>query len=75
MKKAEIKVLRSNEWQIKDKLVLKKENVYILKDESLRLEIIWLNYNMPIAEYREQWKIIKLVTRSYWWPEVTNEVK
>ena len=75
MKKAEIKVLRSNEWQIKDKLVLKKENVYILKDESLRLEIIQLNYNMPIAGYREQWKIIKLVTRSYWWPEVTNEVK
>ena len=52
MKKAEVKVLRNNEWQIKDKLVLKEEKVYIPKDESLRLEIIWLNHNMPIAGYR-----------------------
>ena len=40
IKKAEIKVLRNNEQQIKDELVLKVEKVYILKDESLRLEII-----------------------------------
>jgi len=40
IKKAGIKVLRNNEWQIEDELVLKEEKVYILKDKSLRLEII-----------------------------------
>ena len=35
-----IKVLRNDEWQIEDKLVLKEGKVYISKDESLRLEII-----------------------------------
>ena len=52
MKKAGVKVLRNNEWQIKDKLM--KEKVYVLKNESLRLEIIWLHYDMLIVEYREQ---------------------
>ena len=40
MKKAEIKVLRNDEQQIEDKLVLKKGKVYVLKDRSLRMEII-----------------------------------
>ena len=73
MKKAGVKVLRNNEWQIKDKLM--KEKVYVLKNESLRLEIIWLHYDMLIVEYREQQKMVKLTTRNYQWPEVIKEVK
>jgi len=49
MKKAGVKVLRNNKWQIEDKLVLKEEKVYVLKDESLRLEIIQLHHDMPIV--------------------------
>jgi len=51
MKKAGVKVLRNDEWQIKNELVLKKGKKYISKDESLRLEIIWLHYYTLIAEY------------------------
>jgi len=40
MKKAGVKVLRNNKWQIENKLVLKEEKIYVLKDKSLRLEII-----------------------------------
>jgi len=40
MKKAGVKVLRGEEWQIEEDLVLKEEKVYILKDEALRVEII-----------------------------------
>ena len=40
MKKTEVKVLRNDEWQIEDDLVLKKGKVYVLKDKSSRLEII-----------------------------------
>ena len=54
MKKTEVKVLRNDEWQIEDKLVLKEKKVYVPKNESLRLEIIQLHYNMPIAGHEEQ---------------------
>ena len=66
MKKAKAKVLRNNEQQIENKLVLKERKMYILKDKSLRLEIIWLYHNMLITEYKEQQKIVELVTRNYW---------
>ena len=49
MKKVEVKVLKGNEWQIKEDLVLKKEKVYMLKDEKLSMEIIWLHYNVLAA--------------------------
>ena len=49
--------------------------MYILRDEELRLEIIWLYYDTPIAEYKEQQKIVELITRNYWWLEVTKKVK
>ena len=40
IKKARVKVLRNDEWQIEDELVLKERKMYILRDEELRLEII-----------------------------------
>ena len=40
IKRAEVKVLRNEKWQIEDDLVLKKEKVYVPKDNKLRLEII-----------------------------------
>ena len=75
MKKAGVKVLRNDKWQIKDNFVLKEEKVYVLKDEKLRLEIILLHYNMLIAGHEDQWKKVELDTRNYWWPEVTKEMK
>jgi len=40
MEKVEVKVLKGDEWQIDEELVLKERKVYILKDEELRVEII-----------------------------------
>ena len=63
----EVKVLRNDEQQIENKLVLKEGKLYVSKYESLRLEIIWLYHNMLITGYREQQKIVELITRNYQW--------
>ena len=70
-----VKILRDKEWQIEEELVLKEGRVYVPKNEKLRTEIIQLHHDTPIVGYGEQWKMVELVTRNYWWPEVTNEVK
>ena len=57
MKKAEIRALRGEEWQLERDLVLKKGKVYMLKDEELRVEIIWLHHNVLVAGHGEKWKI------------------
>jgi len=75
MKKAGVKMLRDEEWQIEEELVLKEGRVYIPKNEKLRIEIIRLHHDTLIVGYGEQWKIVELVTRNYWWPGVTKEVK
>jgi len=54
MKKAGVKMLRDEEWQIEERLVLKEGRVYMLKDKKLRVEIIQLHHDMLIAEYEGQ---------------------
>ena len=54
MKKAGVKTLRDEEWQIEEGLVLKEGRVYVLKDEKLRVEIIWLHYDTPIVRHKRQ---------------------
>ena len=49
MKKIGVKMLRDEEWQIEKRLVLKEGRVYVPKDEKLRVEIIWLHHDTPIA--------------------------
>ena len=75
MKKAGVKTLREEEWQIEEELVLKEGRVYVPKDEKLRVEIIRLYHDTPIAGHGRQWKTVELVIRNYWWPGVTKEVK
>ena len=53
----------------------KEGKVYVPKDEKLRIEIIRLHYDIPIEGYEGQWKTVELVTRNFWWPGVTKEVK
>jgi len=53
--------------------MLKEGKVYIPKNKKLRAEMIRLHY--PIRGHKGQWKMAELVTRNFWWPEVTREVK
>ena len=59
-------MLRGGKWQVERDLVLKEGKVYVPKNEELRVEIIWLHYDIPVAEYRRRWKITELVMRNYW---------
>ena len=75
MKKAGVKTLRDEEWQIEEGLVLKEGRVYVPKDEKLRVEIIRLHHDTLVARHGGQQKTVELVTRNYWWPGVMKEVK
>ena len=55
--------------------MLKKEKVYVPKNEELRIEIIQLHHDVPVAGHGGRWKMTELVTRNYWWPGVIRDVK
>ena len=71
----EVKVLREDEQQIEKELMLKKEKVYVLKDEKLRVKIIQLHHDIPVAGHGERWNMTELVTRNYQWLRVMKNVK
>ena len=54
MKKAGVKTLRDEEWQIEEGLVLKEGKVYVPKDEKLRVEIIQLHHDTLITGHGRQ---------------------
>ena len=65
MKKARFKILRGDEWQIEENLVLKEKKVYTPKNEELRVEIIQLYHDILAMGHRGRWKMIELVTRNH----------
>jgi len=75
MKRAGVKMLRDKEWREVDGVMYKEGKVYVPKDKNLRAEIIRLHHDMPVAGHGGQWKTVELVTRNFWWPGVTKEVK
>jgi len=75
IKQAGVKMLRDKEWREENGLMLRDRKVYVPKDEKLRVEVIWLHHDIPVGEHGEQWKMLELVTRNFWWPGVTKKVK
>jgi len=75
MKQAGVRMLRDEEWREVDGIMYKEGKVYVPKDEKLRTEIIRLHHDMPIGGHGGQWKTVELVTRNFWWPGITKEVK
>ena len=53
----------------------KEEKVYVPKDEELRAEIVRLYHDTPIEGHGGQQKTVELVTRNFWQPGITKEVK
>jgi len=54
MKKAEVKILWEDEWQIEGELVLKEGNMYVPKNKVSRAEIIQLHHDVPVVEHGER---------------------
>jgi len=75
MKQAGVKMLRDKEWREENGLMLRDRKVYVPKDEKLRAEVIQLHHDTLIGGHRGQWKMTELVTRNFWWPGVTKEVR
>ena len=54
--------------------MLKERRIYVPEGE-LRGEIIQLHHDTPVRGHGGRWKTTELVTRNYWWPGVTKEVR
>ena len=47
-------MLRDEEWQEEDGLMLRDRKVYVPRDKKLRAEVIQLYHNIPVGGHRGQ---------------------
>jgi len=73
LKRAGIKTLKDEEWEVEDGIMMKEGRIYVPEGE-LRGEIIHLHHNTPVGGHGGRWKMAELVVRNYWWPGLTKEV-
>jgi len=73
LKRAGIKTLKDEKWEVEDGIVMKEGRIYVPEGE-LRGEIIRLHHNTPVGGHGKRWKMAELVARNYWWPGLTKEV-
>jgi len=45
--------------------MLRDKEVYVLRDEKLRAEVIWLYHDILVGGHGGQWKITELVIRNF----------
>jgi len=73
LKKAGIKALRDEEWEVENGIVIKEERIY-MPEGDLRREIIQLHHDTPVGGHGGRWKTAELIGRNYWWLGVMKEV-
>ena len=54
IKCAGVKVLRDEEWQEEDGVMLRNGKIYVPKDEMLRAEVIRLHHDTPVGGHEGQ---------------------
>lgn len=67
---------KDKDWEeTNDGLILFQNRIYVPKDKMVRGRIIGLHHDTQMTGHPGQYKTIELLTRTYWWPGVTRDVK
>jgi hypothetical protein len=56
-------------------MIRKGQRLFVPKDDQLVEEIIWAHHDSPIAGHPGQYRTIELVSREFWWPTLTKDIK
>jgi len=61
-------------WE-KNRIVYIKRRIYVLNSKRIREQILQENYNLINVGYPRQQRMLELIKRNYWWPEIKVYVK
>ena len=73
LKKSLAKSVRSSEWSLENGLLYYRGKVYIPRTK-LRHQILTLCHNSKLAGHPGRWKMLELVSRNYWWPQMSRYI-
>jgi len=67
-------MVRSVEWLEDDGVLQFRGKIYVLWNMDLRRRVVSLCYDTKVAGHPRHWKILKLVSRDYWWPQMSRYI-
>jgi RNase H-like domain found in reverse transcriptase/Reverse transcriptase (RNA-dependent DNA polymerase)/Integrase zinc binding domain/Chromo (CHRromatin Organisation MOdifier) domain len=64
--------LHAAEWTEKEGLLYFWDRIYVPNDPRLRRRIISQHHDSQIAGHPGRWKTLELISRNYWWPQMSQ---
>jgi len=69
------KTVHSAEWSEDDRVLQFRGKIYISRNSNLQRRLVSLCHDTKIAGHPGCWKILELVSRNYWWPQMFRYIR
>ena len=73
LKKSSIKSVKSSEWSTENGLLYYRGKIYVPRSK-LHHRILTFCHNSKLAGHPGRWKTLELVSRNYWWPQMSRYI-
>src|SRR6266516_4057482 len=74
LKSGRNKVFRTSEWREENGLLFFRDRIYVPHDLNLRRRILEQHHDSRLAGHPGRWKTLELVSRNYWWPNISRSI-
>jgi len=68
------KTVCSVEWSEDDRVLRFRGKIYVLWNADLQRRVVSLCHDMKVAGHPRCWKTLELVSRNYWWPQMSRYI-
>jgi len=65
----------STEWLEDEGLLQFRGKIYVPQNSDLGRRVVSLCHNTKVAGYPRCWKTLELVSRDYWWPQMSRYIR
>ena len=68
------KIVCSTEWSEDKELLWFRGKIYVPQNLDLQRRVVSLCHDMKVAGHPGCWKMLELVSRNYWWPQMSRYI-
>jgi len=74
LQQASGKMVHSAEWSEDDRVLWFRGKIYVLRNTDLQRRVVSLCHDRKVAGHPGRWKTLELVSRDYWWPQMSRYI-
>ena len=67
-------MVRSAEWSEDEGVLRFRGKIYVPQNVDLRRRVVSMCYDTKVVGHPGHWKTLELVSRNYWWPQMSRYI-